>query len=136
MSKELTKCQMRCQDCACLQIKNGVWVCDECFGQEIENIDECPEGIALEEIKAIDEKAKANPIKNVARAAGAEKKERKPRERKPDAEKENLIAETAKFLETIAENVTITNISKIIEFDLGDSHYKIDLIRQRKAKNK
>ena len=62
------------------------------------------------------------------------KKERKPREKKADPEKEKIIAETAKFLEGIAENVTISNNTKLIEFDLGGNHYKFDLIRQRPPK--
>lgn len=132
MAKNLTQFQMRCQDCANLKIKNGKWCCEECFGNSIEEIDDCPEGVTLEEIEEIDAKAKANPLKNVARAETT--KERKPRERKPDEEKETLIADTAKFLGTVAENVKITNISKIIEFDIGENHYKFDLIRQRKPK--
>lgn len=68
--------------------------------------------------------------------AKAEKpKERKPREKKTDPEKEKIIADIAVFIENFAENVKITNISKIIEFDFGENHYKIDLIRQRKSKN-
>lgn len=132
MAKNLTPCQLRCQDCADLEIKCGKWLCKECFNQPIEEIDDCPNGVTLEEIEEIDHKAKENAVKTVARSDKA--KERKPRERKPDEEKETIIAETAHFLETLAENVKITNISKIIEFDIGENHYKLDLIRQRKPK--
>lgn len=132
MAKVLTPCQKRCQDCANLVDVKGIWCCAECFNQKIEDIDDCPEGVTLEELEAIDAHAKENHIKTVARAET--KKERKPRERKPDVEKETIIADTAKFLESLADNVNITNISKIIEFDIGENHYKFDLIRQRKSK--
>lgn len=57
------------------------------------------------------------------------------RERKIDEEKVKIIAEIAKFAENFAENVEITNISKVIEFNIGENHYKLDLIKQRKPKN-
>lgn len=132
MAKNLTARQKRCEDCACLIIDKGEWHCDECFGQLCEDIDDCPEGATTETAQELDKMGKE--IKVAVSAHAEEKKERKPRERKPDEEKENLIAETANFLESIAENVKITNISKIIEFDIGGNHYKFDLIRQRKTK--
>lgn len=133
MAKNLTACQKRCQDCTECKIKNGLWTCEECFGKSIEEIDDCPNGYTLDQVEEINANAEAHPMKNVARSET--KKERKPRERKPDIEKETIIAETAKFLEDIAESVEITNISKIIEFNIGENHYKFDLIRQRKPKN-
>ena len=75
----------------------------------------------------------AKEIKNYAQSIEP-RKERKPRERKPDEEKEKIISNLAKFLENSTENVKITNISKIIEFDIGENHYKLDLVRQRKPK--
>lgn len=133
MAKKLTDRQRRCEDCPNLKIKSGKWTCEECFGQLCEEIDDCPEGATLEDIERIDREMKHVKINLGARAET--QKERKPRERKSDEEKETLIAETAKFLENLAENVKITNVSKIIEFDVGENHYKLDLIRQRKPKN-
>jgi hypothetical protein len=79
-------------------------------------------------------KAKAN--KAVDHGAKADK-ERKPvkRERKPDTEKENLIEILANCLKNAGYDAEITNKSKIIEFKVGENHYKLDLIRQRTPKN-
>lgn len=88
-----------------------------------------------EEQNSLDKKAKENKITaTVHQAKSDNRKERKPRERKPDEEKEKIISNLAKFLENSTENVKITNISKIIEFDLGENHYKLDLIKQRNNK--
>ena len=88
-----------------------------------------------EEQNTLDKKAKESKITaTVHQAKSDNRKERKPRERKPDEEKEKIISNLAKFLENSTENVKITNISKIIEFDIGENHYKLDLVRQRKPK--
>lgn len=88
-----------------------------------------------EEQNNLDKKAKESKITaTVHQAKSDNRKERKPRERKPDEEKEKIISNLAKFLENSTENVKITNISKIIEFDIGENHYKLDLVRQRKPK--
>ena len=88
-----------------------------------------------EEQNSLDKKAKESKITaTVHQAKSDNRKERKPRERKPDEEKEKIISNLAKFLENSTENVKITNTSKIIEFDIGENHYKLDLVRQRKPK--
>lgn len=132
MAKNLTNAQKRCEECEFLKIHNGKWFCEECFNQPCEEIDDCPIGVTLEECEVLEAKAKDNKVNLGAKAEV--KKERKPRERKPDEEKEQIIAEMADFLQNVGENVKITNISKIIEFDIGENHYKIDVIRQRKPK--
>ena len=86
-----------------------------------------------EEQNSLDKKAKESKITaTVHQAKSDNRKERKPRERKPDEEKEKIISNLAKFLENSTDNVKITNICKIIEFDIGENHYKLDLVRQRK----
>ena len=88
-----------------------------------------------EEQNNLDKKAKESKITaTVHQAKSDNRKERKPRERKPDEEKEKIISNLAKFLENSTENVKITNISKIIEFDIGENHYKLYLVRQKKTK--
>lgn len=85
----------------------------------------------------LDKKAKENRITATIHQARAEStKPRKKPERKPDETKESIVAGLAKYLEAIVENVKIINIGKLIEFDLKDEHYKLDLIRQRKPKEK
>lgn len=137
MANKLTARQERCAECADMKIKGTKWTCNECFGQFCDDIDDCPNGITLAEIDAIEEKTK--DVKISVGARSETKKERQPRERKPDEEKETIIADVADFLINFAElnakNVKITNVSKVIEFDIGDNHYKLDLIRQRKPKN-
>ena len=90
-----------------------------------------------EEQNELDKKAKENRITATIHQARAETtKERKKVERKPDETKESIIATLAETLQGIVENVQVTNIGKIIEFDLKGEHYKLDLIRQRKPKTK
>ena len=90
-----------------------------------------------EEQNELDKKAKESRITATIHQARAETtKERKKVERKPDETKESIISTLAETLQGIVENVQITNIGKIIEFDLKGEHYKLDLIRQRKPKTK
>jgi molecular chaperone GrpE (heat shock protein) len=93
--------------------------------------------IINEEQEELTKKAKDNKITATIHQAKAENtKPRKKVERKTDETKESLISQLAETLESIVDNVQITNIGKIIEFDLKGEHYKLDLIRQRKPKNK
>ena len=90
-----------------------------------------------EEQEELTKKAKENKITATIHQAKAETiKPRKKVERKTDETKESLISGLAEYLKTLVDNVKITNIGKIIEFDLNNEHYKLDLIRQRKPKSK
>lgn len=90
-----------------------------------------------EEQIALDKKAKESRITaTIHQASKGEKRERKKVERKADETKESLIKALAETLETLVDNVQVVNIGKIIEFDLKGEHYKLDLIRQRKPKEK
>ncbi len=131
--KGLTDNQKRCEDCANLKIERGRWLCTECFNQLCEEVDDCPEGFTLEDAENLNRMDKE--IKVNIKTAPKEKKARKPKEKKADTEKQTIIAETANFLKTIAQNVNITNENKLIEFDFGESHFKFDLIRRTKKKN-
>ena len=66
-----------------------------------------------------------------------EKKERKKVERKPNPDKENLIAGIAEYLKGLDEVavVNIANVGKIIEFTYNGKAMKIDLIEKRVPKN-
>ena len=86
-----------------------------------------------EEVEALTKKAKDN--KAVVHEAKADKPRKQvKRERKPDEEKENLIEILANCLTNAGFETKITNKSKIIEFNVGENHYKLDLIRQRPPK--
>lgn len=90
-----------------------------------------------EEQVALTQKAKENRITATIHSAKEETKEKKTtkRERKEDPEKEMIIAEIAKILPNFAENVQITNVGKLISFNIGENEYEIDLKRKRKPKN-
>ena len=49
---KMTPCQKRCADCAECDVKH--WKCNECFGQSVEDVDECPLGITIEEVEKDD----------------------------------------------------------------------------------
>lgn len=91
-----------------------------------------------EEVERLTKKAKDNRIMATIHEAKSDKpRAKRVVEKKEDVVKEDIIKKTAEMLAAIAENVKITNVSKIIEFDMpnGD-HFKFDLVRQRKTKNK
>ena len=91
-----------------------------------------------EEQNELDKKAKESRITATIHQARAETtKERKKVERKPDQVKDNLVESLQAFLiEQGFENVTITKVGKLVEFDCGSEHFKLDLIRQRPPKKK
>ena len=93
-----------------------------------------------EEQIALDAKAKANvKVANIVKARAVDpgkKKTQRERVKKEDPTKEGVIAALAKALPELAnaENVTIVNAGKLITFTIGEDTYKLDLVRQRKAK--
>ena len=103
---------------------------DEAIQMWLEDNDYCEN----EEVEILTAKAKEN--KAVQHGAVNANKSRTvtKRERKPDIEKEEIISKLAEFLETIGTSVKITNKSKLIEFEIGENHYKLDLIKQRPPK--
>ena len=94
--------------------------------------------IVNEEQEELDKKAKENRITATIHQARAETtKERKKVERKPDQVKDSLVESLQAFLiEQEFENVAITKVGKLVEFDCGGEHFKLDLIRQRPPKKK
>ena len=85
-----------------------------------------------EEVEELTKKAKVNKINREAKADAPRKKV--VRERKPDVEKEKLIEILTNCLKNAGFEAEITNKSKIIEFNVGENHYKLDLIKQRPPK--
>lgn len=88
-----------------------------------------------EVVEELTTKAKQNRITATIHSAGTVIHQKKARTPKEDPEKTDLIQFLAENLRNRAENVVISNKTKIIEFDLKGNHYKLDLIRQRKLKN-
>ena len=91
-----------------------------------------------EEQNELDKKAKESRITATIHQARAEtQKERKKVERKPDQVKDSLVESLKAFLiEQGFDNVSITKVGKLVEFDCGNEHFKLDLIRQRPPKSK
>ena len=91
-----------------------------------------------EEQNELDKKAKESRITATIHQARAENtKERKKVERKPDQVKDSLVESLKAFLiEQGFDNVAITKVGKLVEFDCGCEHFKLDLIRQRPPKKK
>lgn len=127
-----------CEDCACLIEKDGEWCCEECFGQKIVDIDDCPEGFSMEEFDKIENQAKEVKINHKAKKI-TEKQEKKKKTSKPkkvsDTKKEIFSYILEKMNEFSVENdakVTVPNENKLIFVEYGGKKYKIDLIEQRK----
>lgn len=89
--------------------------------------------IENEYVEELTKKAKEAKISHDAKSEKPRKQTK--RERKPDEEKENLIEILANALVAEGFEAKVTNKSKIIEFNVGDNHYKLDLIKQRPPKN-
>ena len=103
---------------------------DEAIQMWLEDNDYCEnEEVEILTAKAKENKAVQHGAVNVNKLKAITK-----RERKPDVEKEEIISKLAEFLETMGTSVNITNKSKLIEFEIGENHYKLDLIKQRPPK--
>ena len=94
--------------------------------------------IENEEEAKLTKKVKDNRIMATIHEAKSDKpRAKRVVEKKEDVVKEDIIKQVAALLEGMANKVQITNVGKIIEFDMPDGeHYKFDLIRQRKPKAK
>lgn len=103
---------------------------DEAIQMWLEDNDYCEN----EEVEILTAKAKENKAVQHGAVNANKLKTATKRERKPDVEKEEIISKLAEFLETIGNSVKITNKSKLIEFEIGENHYKVDLIKQRPPK--
>lgn len=119
-----------CEDCACLIEKNGIWCCDECFGQPITEIDDCPEGVTEEVISEIESKK----IK-VETGAKSDKERKKRAPRELDADKVALIERVFNLLDADGfENVAITNKTREIDFSYKNCEYTLTMVKHRPKK--
>ena len=121
----------RCADCACLIEKNGVWCCDECFGQKCEEIDDCPEGATEETAEELDAKQKEIKVNVGARAE--KKTERKPKTIKVSDEKTQIFNDLLRFL-TENYDFSVLKDNKLIEISYNGKKFKLDLIETRQKK--
>lgn len=119
----------RCEDCACLVEKNGIWCCEECFGQRCEDIDDCPEGVVGDEVDEMTEKAK-----EITRYEQSGDRKKPVRERKVDNIKLDILQTIAAALESeYGMNVDIEKEVNI-HFNLSGEDYSVKLTRHRKKK--
>ena len=121
----------RCTDCACLIERNGVWCCDECFGQKCEEIDDCPEGATEETPEELD--AKQKEIKVNVGARSEKKTERKPKTIKVSDEKTQIFNDLLRFL-TENYDFSVLKDNKLIEISYNGKKFKLDLIETRQKK--
>lgn len=85
---------------------------------------------------------KQKVVKEMTKAGGkARAKETKPRERKPNEEKREIIQKIADFFgksvnfgEDCAETVKIVNVEREITFKIGENDYSLTLTCHRKPK--
>ena len=90
-----------------------------------------------DEIEELTEKSKnmtrtIHDARTVSRDKGNNQK--KPREKKRDATKEEIIKKLSESLEVLGcNNIIIENPSKIIRFTIREDEYKLDLTRKNKA---
>jgi hypothetical protein len=88
-----------------------------------------------EEVDRLTQQAKDNKITSTIHKA--ESGERKKREvtKKENPTKEGIIKALAATLEHIgAVNIKITNVSKLVEFEMAGNNFKLDLIQKRQPK--
>ena len=115
------------------EIENSVRLLDISQAEAIQMWLEDNDYLENAEVEELTKKAKTNRIPRNAKAETA--KRTVTRERKPDEEKEKIIEMVANFLKNTGIDAEITNKSKIIEFKMGENHYKFDLIKQRPSKS-
>ena len=87
-----------------------------------------------EEQEELTKKAKENRITATIHKAEGKTREKRKVERRANPDKEELIAGLAQYLATVAADVKVTNIGKIIEFSFNDKKFKLDLIETRVKK--
>lgn len=85
-----------------------------------------------EELEELDNKAKENKSKLVATSEKPRKKV--VRERKPNPTKEMIISTIANTLQSIATDIKVENVGKIITFKVDNKEFKIDLTEKRVKK--
>jgi hypothetical protein len=118
------------------EIKNSMTMLDLTKEEAIQMWLEDNDYAVNETVEILTAKAKENKVSRGAKSEKSiAKSSPKARERKPDLEKEEIITALSEFLQEKGYiSVEITNKSKIIEFNIGENHYKLDLIRQRAQK--
>ena len=130
----MTVKEKRCEDCACLISKNGKMCCDELWGKPCNEVDECPEGIELEEVQELQEKASKIKIDHGASGEKAKTERKIVKKEASDAKKFLFSNILGQLEEVFGENVKVLTENKLITVQIDDKTFKIDVIEQRKPK--
>lgn len=86
-----------------------------------------------EEVDRLSQQAKENKV-NI-RAESDEPRKKREVVKKENPTKEGIIKEVAAMLGNIgAVNIKITNISKLVEFEMDGNNFKLDLVQKRQPK--
>ena len=86
-----------------------------------------------EEVDRLSKQAKDNKV-NI-RAESDEPRKKREVVKKENPTKEGIIKEVAAMLGNIgAVNIKITNISKLVEFEMDGNNFKLDLVQKRQPK--
>lgn len=110
---------------------------EEAVGLYLDDMETTHEQCANAEAEALSQKAKSSGVqRNMTSVHGGKVGVKKKVNRPPDVDKIDLIKSIADWLETEGyDNINIINPSKLLEFDLGEDTYKLNLSRNRKKKN-
>jgi hypothetical protein len=90
-----------------------------------------------EVVEELTAKAKENKIKHEAKAVNSEKKVRKPREKKENLTKKQIIAAIREGLDTYMPGISrleVTNDEKYIEIDVDGKKFTVNLVQHRAKK--
>lgn len=93
--------------------------------------------IVNETVEELTKNAQKNRVTGTIHNAKGEKKERKPREKKENPLKKEIIEAIYNGIVkeiTSSDHVSITNNEKYIDFSIGDRKFTINLIEHRKKK--
>ncbi len=88
-----------------------------------------------EEVDRLTQQAKDNKITSTIHKAESGERKRREVTKKENPTKEGIIKALAATLEDIgAVNIKITNISKLVEFEMDGNNFKLDLVQKRQPK--
>lgn len=93
--------------------------------------------IVNDTVEELTKNAQKNHVTNTIHGAKGEKKERKPREKKENPLKKEIIEAIYNGIVkeiTSSEHVSITNNEKYIDFSIGNREFTINLVEHRKKK--
>lgn len=93
--------------------------------------------IVNDTVEELTKNAQKNHVTNTIHGAKGEKKERKPREKKENPLKKEIIEAIYNGIVkeiTSSEHVSITNNEKYIDFSIGNREFTINLVEHRRKK--